>query len=321
VLYYKPLADFLFSWGKKFDKHLPEELLIDNREYLQGIYDGLMDSDGHYSSDGRDAFYNTSPRLIELFNVLTYILYGYLPNNSFTGKKIGGLKNCNPNNMNNTYFARSLKRPERRITKNYYVIKNIGYAELDIEVPVYDITVDCDTHSFIANNMIVHNSICLTRTNTGNGVPQLSAISEVRDAQLKMQSTSSKPLFSISDGGASTSGSIVKALVFSDLVMAGGLFAGAQECPGEIIIRDGKEYKGYAGSSTHRKEHREGVEGMVPVKGKIKDVMNTICDGVKSGFSYQGARNINELRRDPKFVRITNAGIKESGAHDVVVIK
>lgn len=170
-------------------------------------------------------------------------------------------------------------------------------------------------------------AICLTRVRSGNGVPQLSALSEIADARSELQQESIavnkpiKPMFIISDGGAKNSGDLVKALCLSDMVMAGGLFAGSDEAPGEILKIDGKEYKQYVGSSTHKTNNIEGVEALVPAKGPVKNVLNTLLEGIRSGLSYQGCRNLTELKNNPIFVKITNAGLKESGAHDVIVIK
>lgn len=164
-------------------------------------------------------------------------------------------------------------------------------------------------------------SLCLTRIEAGAGYPQLSALSSVWAAKRQYEKNSSKKKFVISDGGATAVGSLVKALSFSDMIMSGHFFAGADETPGETIILNGNRYKRYVGSSTHKTNHIEGVEALVPIKGPVKDVIQKISEGLRSGMSYQGAKNLTELKQDPKFVRITNAGWKESGAHDVMVVK
>lgn len=319
IFYYKPLADFLFGFGKKLNKHLPENLLVNNKDYLNGIYDGLLDSDGHYAKDGRNFVSNTSVYIIELFNILNVILHNYVPNNSLKGKNIGGLENCNADNLNDAYLARTIKRSEWRLTKDFYIVKILDYVDTDLEIPVYDLTVDCDTHSFIANNMIVHNSICLTRMETGNGVPVLQSILDVSKVKTETERLLGRKLAVIADGGVRCSGDIVKSLCFADMVMAGNIFAGAAETPSKTVIKDGVEYKEYAGSSTHKENHIEGVLALVKPKESIKEIMRKLLEGVRSGCAYQNSRNLKELKEDVEFVRITSAGLKESHAHDVVI--
>jgi IMP dehydrogenase len=164
-------------------------------------------------------------------------------------------------------------------------------------------------------------SICTTRIETGNGVPQLSAlidVAETRDYHIKNKFIT-KPIYIISDGGANSAGDLVKALCFADLVMTGNLFAGCEETPGEKIEIDGISYKRYVGSSTHKNNHIEGVQAMVHQKGPYKQVLTKLLEGIRSGMSYQGARSLEELRKDPKFVRMTSAGLRESHAHNVIV--
>lgn len=167
-------------------------------------------------------------------------------------------------------------------------------------------------------------SICLTRIETGNGVPQLTALDDVCKSKDFM---SDKDLVDnkiqrkfkvIADGGLSTVGNCVKALCFADAVMLGNMLAGTKEAPGEKIEIDGKFYKTYDGSSTHRINHVEGVKAHVPYKGHVASVISHIKDGLRSGLSYQGCRNLQELKENPQFVKVTNAGQVESNAHDVV---
>lgn len=183
-------------------------------------------------------------------------------------------------------------------------------------------------------------SLCTTRIETGNGVPQLTALADVANMKRKLTEkikrfklalhhngeptieekdpVISRPLFIIADGGIKNAGDIVKALCFSDMVMAGNLFAGTDETPGEILQVEGKRYKNYVGSSTHKTNHVEGVMALVPTKGPVKNVLTHLCEGLKSGLSYQGCNNLVDIKNNPQFVRITNAGLKESHAHDVI---
>lgn len=313
TLYYKPLADFLFKFDKKTSKHLPSEYLVNNKEYLQGILDGLVDSDGHTEKDGRIRFTNTSEQLVELFGVVNYLLTGVFPNQQMRSPTVGGLKNVDVKNCNDGYVSGILSTSHKRLTKDYQVAKMLEIQDIKIDATVYDITVDCDTHSFIANNAIVHNSLCTTRVETGNGVPQLTALNNV-------YSHAKKHGFKvIADGGLKNGGDITKALCFSHCVMLGNILAGTNEAPGDIITTDKGQYKQYAGSSTHKSNHVEGVVGLVPYKGPVTEVIKTLLEGVRSGLSYQGAHNLTELRRNPKFISISHAGLIESKPHSVLV--
>lgn len=163
-------------------------------------------------------------------------------------------------------------------------------------------------------------SLCTTRIKTGNGVPQLTALMDVYNVRESMRETTPNKGFGIiADGGIKDSGDIVKALCFSDMVMAGNLFAGCLETPGDIITVNGRTYKDYVGSSTHKTNHIEGVQALVPSKGHFKDILKTLVENIQSGCSYQGVRNLNELKENPQLIRITNAGLKESHPHDVIL--
>lgn len=182
-------------------------------------------------------------------------------------------------------------------------------------------------------------SLCTTRIETGNGVPQLTALMDValtrelcttrhngyvviNEGATKHETPKfTRPLYIISDGGIKSSGDIVKALCFADMVMIGNMFAGCVETPGSIIAIDGREYKEYVGSSTHKANHVEGVAALVPTKGRFKDVLTKMLEGLRSGCSYQGAHNLTELKDEPQFIKITNAGLVESHPHDVRIVK
>ena len=178
-------------------------------------------------------------------------------------------------------------------------------------------------------------SICTTRIVSGVGVPQLTAIYEVKKA-LK---NSKIPI--IADGGIRYSGDIAKAIaVGADSVMIGGLFAGTEEAPGEMELYQGRTYKTYRGmgsvgamnkgsadryfqnnlSADESKYVPEGVEGRVPYKGPLKNVVYQLCGGLKSSMGYLGAKNIVDMRK-AEFVKITSSGMRESHAHDVQIIK
>lgn len=173
-------------------------------------------------------------------------------------------------------------------------------------------------------------SICTTRVETGNGVPNLTALDEIHSIRkdkfesyhggFYTQKIKSKHQFKIiADGGIRKAGDMVKALCFADAVMVGNLLAGTDETPGEKVNVNGVLYKAYNGSSTHKTDHVEGVKAYVPYKGPVANVIKSLEDGLRSGCSYQGARNLQELKENPQFVKVTNAGLIESRHHDVVV--
>lgn len=168
-------------------------------------------------------------------------------------------------------------------------------------------------------------SLCTTRIETGNGVPQLSALIDVFEARRAAATifkggTDKKQRLIISDGGIKNAGDIVKALCFADMVMIGNMFAGCEETPGEIVNIKGNSYKEYVGSSTHKANHIEGVAAIVPAKGSFKLILTKLMDGVRSGCSYQGVNNLQDLKKNPQFLRMTGAGLRESHAHDVTVL-
>jgi len=176
-------------------------------------------------------------------------------------------------------------------------------------------------------------SICTTRIISGCGVPQVTALSEV----LKVAKKKNVPV--IADGGVKHSGDMVKALaVGASAVMVGSLFAGTEETPGEAIVYQGRSYKLYRGMGSLGAMQRgskdryfqgevndakklvpEGIEGRVPYRGKLRDVIYQLIGGLRSGMGYAGSKNLLALASETRFVKITSAGLKESHVHDVVV--
>jgi len=176
-------------------------------------------------------------------------------------------------------------------------------------------------------------SICTTRVVAGVGVPQVTAIALVAD---KAQEYG---LHVIADGGIRYSGDIVKAIAAgADAVMLGSLLAGTKEAPGKEVVINGRRYKQYRGMGSlgammkggaeryYQKGHMktrnfvpEGVEGVVPYKGSVSDVPYQLVGGLRSGMGYVGARNIPELKGKGEFVIITQAGVKESHPHDILI--
>jgi IMP dehydrogenase len=178
-------------------------------------------------------------------------------------------------------------------------------------------------------------SICTTRVVAGVGVPQLSAImNAARAAQ-----GSGVPV--IADGGIRTSGDIAKALAAgASTAMVGSLLAGTQEAPGETFLYQGRAYKSYRGMGSvgamargsadryfqqdikdHLKLVPEGIEGQVPYKGPVREIVHQLVGGVKAAMGYTGASSISDLQQRAQFVRITNAGLSESHVHDVTITR
>jgi len=174
-------------------------------------------------------------------------------------------------------------------------------------------------------------SICTTRVVAGVGVPQLSAIMECAGVAAKY----GIPL--IADGGIRFSGDVVKALAAgAHSVMLGNIFAGTDEAPGEMIIYRGRKFKTYRGMGSlgaisentsdryggdASKVVPEGVEGMVPYKGALADVVFQLVGGIKAGMGYVGARNLQELREKSEFIKVSPSSTKESHPHDVFITK
>lgn len=163
-------------------------------------------------------------------------------------------------------------------------------------------------------------SICTTRINAANGVPSFTSISNCYDAKLKLQTELGRSIYLMYDGGLHSPGCLGKALCFADLCMVGNLFSATDEAPGEMLEINEVKYKSYVGSSTHRGAHTEGVEGLKKYKGSAAQVIKELSEGIKSCCSYQGVNNLYDLKIEPRFVKITNAGIRESKAHDLDVV-
>ncbi len=178
-------------------------------------------------------------------------------------------------------------------------------------------------------------SICTTRIVAGVGVPQFTAIQDIASI------TNKNKIPMISDGGIRYSGDIVKALAAgANCIMAGSLFAGTDESPGEVFLFQGRSYKSYRGMGSLGAMARgsadryfqdeineaiklvpEGIEGRIPYKGQVSNVLFQLTGGLRSGMGYTGSKNLTNLKKNAKFVRLTNSGINESHVHGVQVTK
>jgi IMP dehydrogenase len=178
-------------------------------------------------------------------------------------------------------------------------------------------------------------SICTTRVITGAGMPQITAILECAEVAQKHN------IPVIADGGIKYSGDITKALAAgADVVMIGSLFAGTEESPGETILLEGRSYKIYRGMGSlgamragskdrYFQEEKtdikklvpEGIEGRVPYKGPLSESVYQLIGGLRSGMGICGARTIDELKKKSRFIRVTEAGLKEGHPHNVTITK
>jgi len=178
-------------------------------------------------------------------------------------------------------------------------------------------------------------SICTTRIIAGIGVPQISAILDIKEALKKMD------VGIIADGGIRFSGDIAKAIAAgADSVMLGGLFAGTEEAPGKVELFQGRSFKTYRGmgsigAMTERQDANrymqedtdaeklvpEGIEGRVPYKGLVINVINQLIGGLRQSMGYIGCKTIDDVHKNSEFVEITNAGMTESHVHDVMITK
>lgn len=178
-------------------------------------------------------------------------------------------------------------------------------------------------------------SICTTRIIAGIGVPQISAILDVKEALKTMD------VGIVADGGIRFSGDIAKAIAAgADSVMLGGLFAGTEEAPGKVELFQGRSFKTYRGmgsigAMTERQDANrymqedadaeklvpEGIEGRVPYKGLVINVINQLIGGLRQSMGYIGCKTIKEVHQNSEFIEITNAGMTESHVHDVLITK
>jgi IMP dehydrogenase len=221
----------------------------------------------------------------------------------------------------------TIKLARKKFKYEQIIAGNIGTYEAAIDL------LDCGVDAVKVG--IGPGSICTTRIVAGVGVPQITAISEVYRAVQK------KGIPLIADGGIKQTGDVPKAIsAGADSVMIGGLFAGVDESPGEKILFEGRSFKSYRGmgSLSAMKEGSkdryfqdaeddiaklvpEGVEGRVPFKGPLSDTVYQLIGGLRAAMGYCGVKNIEELKTNSRFIKITLAGLRESHPHDVIITK
>jgi IMP dehydrogenase len=220
----------------------------------------------------------------------------------------------------------SLKKVKKAFPELDVVVGNVGTA--DAAKALVDAGADA------VKVGVGPGSICTTRVIAGVGIPQLTAIYDVASA------IAGTGIPVIADGGIRYSGDIVKAIAAgANSIMAGSLFAGVEESPGETIIYNGRKYKSYRGMGSLeamqqgskdryfqdveediKKLVPEGIAARVPFKGSLAEVIYQLVGGLRAGMGYCGAADIPALQRS-KFVRITNAGVQESHPHDVTITR
>ena len=317
-LYNKCISTTLMEFGKKTEKHLPSKYYCSNDDYIEGIFDGLIDSDGNIEKCKSDTIYcftNTSKQLIELFSWCCFNLKKSFGITKRPGGP-GGLKNIRDDaQFSDSYRVKT--HTLNRFTEDYVYSRLLEKTEVVGQEQVWDIEVDCPTHSFIADNMIVHNSVCITRKQAGIGYPQLSAIIECADAAHGLGG------HIISDGGCTVPGDVAKAFgAGAYFVMLGGMLAGHFESGGENImgineqgesVVTHKEFYGMSSDVAMKKysggvakyRSSEGKAVQIKYKGKIEETVLDTLGGLRSSCTYVGAVKLKELSKRTTFVKVT----------------
>jgi IMP dehydrogenase len=225
----------------------------------------------------------------------------------------------------------SVLKAVEKIKKDYPNLALVGGNVATAEGTLDLINAGCDA----VKVGIGPSSICTTRVVAGIGVPQLTAVADCAEVADKY----TIPI--IADGGIRYSGDITKALAAgARSVMIGSIFAGTDESPGEKVLYQGRTYKAYRGmgslgamqegsSDRYFQNHSEGpsklvpegVEGLMPFKGSLSSLIHQLVGGLRAGMGYCGAANIEELRTESRFIKISTAALRESHVHDVIVTK
>ncbi|MEK6973688.1 MAG: IMP dehydrogenase [Nanoarchaeota archaeon] len=332
--------------GVAHTKKIPLFIINQDNELLRELLIGAIRGDGSIKEPRRVSYFTTSRNLA--FQIAEiFVRFGYMPS-------INVGKSHNPNwndkwrvSISGAQYEKfALEFPEFNIPRNeikgkqqlwedndyiYLSIDNI--KSVDDELDVYNIEVEED-NSYIANRIAVHN--CSTRIVTGVGVPQLTAIMNCA----KIANKENIPI--MADGGIKNSGDISKAIAAgASTVMLGSLLAGTEESPGAIIMRHGRRFKIYRGMASFganlgRKQRinnnndidtdlldmtPEGIESLVEYKGYASEVITQLVNGLKSGVSYCGSKDIKGMQKNAEFIKMSIAGLKESHPHDVEVLK
>ena len=275
---------------QSFANTLPKKYYTKNIDFIKGLYRGLLNISNDEFNETKH-IYHIQENVLELMYFCILSL-GY----SFKINSLNTKMTILKNNHTEKYNVNQIKKIK---------VSN----EL---IDTYDLEVESDCHSFIANHSIVHNSACLTRTQTGIGVPQLSAIDDCASGAHDFNG------FIIGDGGITCAGDISKGLgAGADFIMIGGLLGGHDENPGEVIEKNGKQFKQFYGMSSSKAmnnhygkmDNYRSSEGRVleiPYKGALKNTIEDLLGGVRSTCTYVGAEHINQLNEKCQFIRVNN---------------
>jgi IMP dehydrogenase len=328
-------------------KRLPGMFLNQTRECLRQLLIGALRGDGCLRDPRRVAYKTSSPHLAHQIAEV-FMRLGYLPSVQSYENKREGWSTSYHVRVGGAQAARfAAEFPELNLSfpddidnrqdvfadeDYFYVPVRSVEVEEDQGLEVFNLEVEED-HTYVANRVAVHN--CTTRVVTGAGVPQMTAILNCVGAA----KGTGVPV--IADGGVKFSGDVAKAIAAgADVVMIGSLFAGTEESPGELILFQGRSFKAYRGmgsigamregsrdryaqeaTEVEAKLVPEGIEGRVPYKGTLSDMVTQLVGGLRAGMGYTGCRTIQEFQENTRFVRISPAGLKESHVHDVIITK
>ena len=327
------------------NKRLPSFVLNQSRECLRQLLIGAIRGDGSTRDQHRIAYKTTSPHLAHQIAEI-FMRLGYMPS-------VGSDSNDSHESWATSYHVRisgaqhdkfvnefpEMELQQLDVDSKQIIFEDDQYIYVSVlaadivhrQCDVFNIEV-AEDNSYVVNRTAVHN--CTTRIVSGVGVPQLTAIINCVES-IKRCFNNVKI---IADGGIKYSGDIVKAIaVGADSVMLGSLLAGTDESPGEIILYQGRTFKSYrgmgslaamqAGSSdryaqdSNGKLVPEGIEGQVPHRGPLSDLIFQLIGGLRSGMGYCGGRDIPTFQAAATFVKITSAGLRESHVHDVDIVR
>ncbi len=328
------------------NKRLPGFLLNQTRECLRQLLIGALRGDGCLKNPRRISYHTVSPSLAhqiaEVFSRLGYMpsIQSYQPKQKkWSPKYTVRISGAQCARFAEEFPELGLRFPaDMKAKQDYFADESYIYVpilstqvEEDQELEVFNLEV-AEDHTYIANRVAAHN--CTTRVVSGSGIPQITAIMNCARAARG----TGVPV--IADGGIKYSGDIAKAIAAgADSVMIGSLFAGTDESPGEIILFQGRSFKGYRGMGSiaaMREGSRdrygqsdqplsklvpEGIEGRVPYKGPLAGVVEQLVGGLRAGMGYCGCRTIGDMQERAQFIRVTAAGFRESHVHDVIITK